>query len=226
MHVTAAALALALVGSGGSGVHGAPPDDDSLVLVSADGLDWTSSPTTYLPGDLGTLVPGSAHQADVWLKNVSGHTAILQLGVVLSAESAATFGGFLTMSAQTQEVEPTPVVAQTNTCLPLFDGQRLPAGEQVKVTIDVRLDAAATNTGQGASVRPTFYATLVEDTTGAVPPVGCTVPSNRPETIASTGSPPQPWLLGGGALAMTLVVASITARLSARRSARLGTRRG
>lgn len=220
MHVTAAALVCALLLSGGGAVHAAPPDDDSFVLVSADGLEWTSNPTIDLPGDLGRLVPGSAHQADVWLKNVSGHTAILQLGVVLAADSGTTFGDFLTMSAHTHEVEPTPVVAETNTCLPLVDGQRLRAGEQVKVTIDVRLDAAATNTTQGASVRPTFYATLVEETSGAVPPVGCTVPSNRPDTIASTGSPMLPWVIGGGVLALCLLVLGTAIRLSARRSAR------
>jgi hypothetical protein len=220
MHVTAVVLACALLVGGGSVVHVAPPDDDSCVLVSADGLEWTTSPTIDLPGDLGKLVPGSAHQADVWLRNVSGHTAILQLGVVLSADTAATFEGFLTMSAQTHEVEPTPVVAETNRCLPLFDDQPLRVGEQVKVTIDVRLDAAATNTSQGASVRPTFYATLVEETSGAVPPVGCTVPSNRPDTIASTGSPMLPWVIGGGVLAQCLLVAGAAVRLSAQRSAR------
>lgn len=221
MHVTAAALACVLLVSGGSVVRAAPHDDDSFVLLSADGLEWTSSPTTHLPDDLGRLVPGSAHHAEVWVKNASGHAAILQLGVVLAAESAATFEGYLTMSAQTNEVAPTPVVAQTNTCLPLFDGQRLRAGEQVTVTIDVRLDEAATNTTQGASVRPTFYATLVEETSGAVPPVGCTVPSNRPETIAATGSSVPLWLLGAGVLALVLGGAAATrARRGARSSAR------
>ncbi len=217
MHVTVATLACALL-VGGSGMPLEAPADGPVILVSADGLEWTSDPTTGFPADFGMVVPGSAHQADIWLKNVSGRSALLQLGVVLTTASTASFDGHLSMSAWTDEVGPNPVVAHTNTCLPLLEGQQLAAGEQVRVTLDVALDEAATNTSQGASVRPTYYVTLVEQTSGAVPPVGCTVPSNRPNTIASTGSPTLLWLLGGGALALACVVSGTAVRAGARRS--------
>ena len=203
---TATALALAF----GSGVESASAVAASEVLVSADGVHFsTSLPRGILDGR-GALVPGQSISSAVWVKNPTAALAELRVSMRDLTSSSVVYTSAVTMSAwnSATNITRTGNLGVMTRCGVLVAAHAVAAGGTVKVILTFALPDLDGVAAQGEQANFSIMVAMRGSEGGPFPASACDddgvlVTSNhsRNSTIASTGSDlPTPLVILGGLL--------------------------
>lgn len=137
----------------------------SQLLLSADGIDWTTDGELPLVNASDLIVPGEEHTIVLWVRNASEDSAEFS---VSGAWSPADWA------------EPADVALAAGLIAPDPDGSALKGGEITQVPLTIALAPSAENDTRGASATLTMTITLTQaepaDGTNPLAPTGTDAP--------------------------------------------------
>lgn len=202
------AVAAALVVAPGATSAARAADGD--LLVSTDGVAYTTGTTLPLFAPSVRFVPGDVDSAQVWVKNAATTAGLLRVELINPATDDPLFASHLALSATPAGGVLQPVGFDTaianGTCTVLSGTRVLAAGESLRLDIRSAVDTALTGAqGQQGAVTFALRATLVDAAAGAAaqPGTAClAVPDAGPTPPPNPGSLPHT----GGTVPWTLVV--------------------
>jgi hypothetical protein len=192
--VVVAGLALAVAAP----VNAATPD----VLLSDDGVNFSTGLPGGLFDGLGLLVPGESMSATLWVKNPTDDFAVIRVSVGgLSVPSAAFAAGVtLTTIDAGAATTATASFAQLQRCAVLVPSHSLGAREVLRVDFTVAMSESVSGSdAQGQAAVLEFQISMRDAAAGAFPNAGCVVPSTplSPAVPANPSRPTTPSLPAG-----------------------------
>lgn len=186
----ASSLLLALAPLGGTA---APAAAGNGLLVSTNGVDFTSDSTLPLFTRMGKVVPGDRSTRRIWLKNDSRVDAVLRVDLIDPSTDDAALASAFSLSVARRGAPPAPVTiadgVRNGACTVLRGGIALAPGESVRLDLTAGVASALSGRrGMRGSVRFRLRGVLVE--TAAAERAG---PGDRcPEPSANPVRPPVP----------------------------------
>ncbi|MFT2817218.1 LPXTG cell wall anchor domain-containing protein [Leifsonia sp. A12D58] len=147
------ALSTALLLAAGSSLALAPAasaaEPTPVILVSSDGVHYSTALDTDLFEGLGTLIPGHSQSATLWVKNPTAAAAEVRLSaadVVTPSSDFAASVSISTVNSGDHVIRATPLSGLAD-CDVLVESQALAAGQAIEMTVTF---AMADVTGQVA----------------------------------------------------------------------------
>jgi hypothetical protein len=208
--VGAAIAAIALgtvfaVGSGGAASAAAAEE----LLLSRDGVHYSSSLDGALFERAGSLVPGQHVTASLWIKNPTGTSASLRMSVHGVTWSPGAVAGALnvtgTVVSPLMADAPVPA-AGLQPCAVLLSVPSIPAGAAVHIDVQLNMADVGTTMAQSQSVAVDFLVAMKDVAGGPFGASACNdggvvVGSTNFRSVAFTGGTlPVPPIIGGGLL--------------------------
>ena len=210
-------LAAVLLLTGGVGILGGALSPVAVaaqaqpeILVSSDGVHYSTSLDADLFDGLGVLIPGQAQSVTLWVKNPTASAAEMRLSATEVDMPWPDFATNVTMSAADSMGHATSgqTLASLADCEVILGPQRLAAGESVALTLTFALadvpEAVAQNSGASLNLR----VAMRDAAAGAFPDSACndggvtigSAPMSTPSgTLARSGfNAEAPLLLLGG----------------------------
>lgn len=166
--------------------------DDGAILVSHDGVAWS----TNFPGELfpsaALLIPGAHTTTTLWLKNATTEEGYLRVTLDGAVSSAADYGDALTVAAAVPSTVGVAVpMTAVGDCIVLLNGVLVPAGAEVPLTVTLALGNLDGQHGQAAWSSFSLGAALsqlrVDDGSCVAPAVE--IPGTPSAPVAKGGSP-------------------------------------
>jgi hypothetical protein len=213
-----APAAFALIGATLAPVFFAPPAAagamDSNLQLSSDGVNYGRSLFGPVFGPITGYVPGSTSSADIWVRNNDNGSAFLSVAaLVLESDAAMATNLGLRIESSLGSAARTPL-SGPGSCSDLAVGWAVAAGESVRLTLTLDLDANAPNATRRKNTELAFRFVL-EDQDGSTRRGACASsaggtlivglpgsssdpPASAPYgSLADTGTPdPFPWIAG------------------------------
>ncbi|NMD45746.1 MAG: hypothetical protein GYA85_03140, partial [Propionibacterium sp.] len=159
----ASSLLLALAPLGGT----AAPAAGNGLLVSTNGVDFTSDSTLPLFTRMGKVVPGDRSTRRIWLKNGSRVDAVLRVDLIDPSTDDAALASAFSLSVARRGAPPAPVTiadgVRNGACTVLRGGIALAPGERVRLDLTAGVASALSGRrGMRGSVRFRLRGVLVE----------------------------------------------------------------
>jgi LPXTG-motif cell wall-anchored protein len=203
--LTIALGAVLAVGFGSA--SGAAASDE--LLLSRDGVHYSPVLDGGLFDGAGSLVPGHAVAASLWIKNPSSEATALRMSVhdVAWSSSALSRALTLTTAVGTPGVggsTSTAIVPQS--CAVLTSVSSVPAGKSVHIDVRLAMADVAETTAQSNHVALNFLVAMKGQSGGPFGASACNdegevIGATTYRTVASTGGTvPVPLIVGGGLL--------------------------
>ncbi len=166
----------------------------SGVLLSADGVTFSSTYSGALFGSTTLMVPQSTQSGRFWVKNDSSEPAYLRVSVKAVSGSGTAFSGAVSLRASTPVITgPSVPVDAALPCYVLNQGQVLAPGAVARIDIVLAVGDLTGTSGQNANLRFDILAGLSSAATGSLPATTCLIGSG---TVP--GTPGTPGGGGGG----------------------------
>lgn len=165
----AAALIAGAVGSA-SAAEPAP-----TILVSSDGVHYSTSLDANLFDGLGKLIPGDSQSATLWVKNPTAAPAEVRLSaadVVTSSSEFAASVSISTTNSGDQVTRSTPLSGLKN-CDVLVDSQSLAAGEAIEMTVTFTMADVSARVAQNESASLNARVGMRDAAAGPFPTSAC-----------------------------------------------------
>lgn len=212
--VACAAGGLAL-GVGATPATAAPVD----VLLSTDGVTFSSAPSEGMFDDLGLLVPGESMSSSLWVRNPTPTTTVLRVSAREPIFPSAAFAGGVTMTvwdSGTGTTRSTTLGALAR-CDILVPSQPMAAGATIRLDVTFTMADLTSSVGQNQQASLGLMVAMRDGEAGSFAASACddegvliasnpsrsnlASNSSRPTTIARTGTDlPVPLLIAGGLL--------------------------
>lgn len=218
----ASSLLLALAPLGGT----AAPAAGNGLLVSTNGVDFTSNNTLPLFTRMGKVVPGDRSTRRIWLKNDSRVDAVLRVDLIDPSADDAALASAFSLSVARRDAPAAPVTiadgVRNGACTVLRGGIALAPGENVRLDLTAGVASALSGRrGMRGSVRFRLRGVLVETAAAerAGPGDRCPEPSAHPVQpppgnlpTTGPGAPLPLGLLGAAAIATGIVFCALAWR--------------
>jgi hypothetical protein len=158
----AAAIAAAIAAISVPGAAAAA--EDSAVLISLDGVSFSSTPEGAIFDAGVVLVPGSNVTGTFHVRNNSARVADLRISVMNTTSADVTFIENLTLLASTRVTQDTDAVQlqQGETCTPLLRGELLQPGADAEVSITLAMTESVDNAHQGSTADTELMVALAD----------------------------------------------------------------
>lgn len=213
---------------------------DQRLQFSTDGISYSKSLRHSVLRSIEPIVPGGSIEGRVWIRNNSGDDALLSVAALPGTVDEALEQELRVRAATENWSGAQKPLGKSGSCTDLAVGMSLPAGESVRLAIDLHLDVDAPNAtrrkstdfalrfllqdarGGEASRACADLRGVVVPGTGSNAPVGETKAAAPHGTLADTGVSNRPWLVGGAAAIGlgALLVALVRRRSGEQRKAR------
>lgn len=215
--VTVAAVALALVVGGAVAPASAAIN---RVLLSRDGVTFTSALSSGLFDGAQLLVPGQSVSRSLWIRNSSSTSAALRVSIRHLVSSSSVFANGVTLSSLNSLPGSTQVshtLSALDACEVVTSAPAIAAGGTAMLTLTFTMADLTAQAAQSDLTSLDLVVAIRDAAAGAYSGSACrddgTILANTGEfrTVAFTGgSPPVPLIVGGGillGLGMCLIVA-------------------
>lgn len=195
------------------------------ILVSTDGVHYSTAISGGIFEGVGVLVPGDSVASTLWIKNPTSAPAMLRISTRNVAISSAEFASGVTMSSWDSKTDTTRKAALQNVaeCGIVAPAQEIEAGESIKTVLRFTMSDLDGSTAMKEGVRLDLMVAMRDAAAGAFPPGACEdngvlISSNPGHSapLPSTGTDPAAPLIGGGLL---LGIGAFLLRRSRRRGA-------
>lgn len=205
-----AAFATALVLAASLNLVAAPSPASAAteLLVSSDGVTFTTGYPGGLFDGVGPMVPEDVVTASFWVKNPTVDPASVRVSVQDMVVSSASLAASMTLTTWDEGTGLTNT-EQMNTlanCDVVVPGQQLAGGAIIRVDMTITMLSVPGQIAQGQLGELTFLAAMRDPAAGPFPASACDdegvlITSNLPTQIAHTGSDlPSDWFVAAGAL--------------------------
>jgi LPXTG-motif cell wall-anchored protein len=185
-----------------------PASAATELLVSDDGVNFTTTFSGGLFDDAGVMVPEDVVTASFWVKNPTVDPASVRVSVQDLVVSSPVLATSLTLSTW-DEGTGTTSTQQLDTlaeCDVVVPGQTIAGGAIIRVDMTITMLSVTNQVAQGQLGELNFLAAMRDAAAGPFPASACDdegvlITSNLPAQLGHTGSDlPTDWLAAGGAL--------------------------
>lgn len=169
--IVAVALALALALAPAAVAAQQQPE----ILLSADGVHYSTSLDADFFDGLGPLIPGESQSVTLWVKNPTTSAAEMRLSVTDIVMPRSDFATNVTLSAaaSTGYATPARALADLAGCEVILGPQQLAAGESVALTLTFALGDLAGQLAQNAGASLNLRVGMRDAAAGAFPASAC-----------------------------------------------------
>lgn len=188
------------------------------ILLSADGVHWSTSLGADMFADAGLLIPKGSQSATLWVKNPTASSAEVRLSARNVTFSSPDFATNVTIGAW-NSVDNTTLSKpgdKVSKCEILVDSQPLAAGGIVKAVVTLTMADVSDRIAQDAGVSLNVMVAMRDKAAGAFPKSACddsgviVGPGTDPKpTPTSTGAAKPLASTGADAASPALVVAGL-----------------
>ena len=206
--LAAFATAVALAASMTLGAAPSPASAATELLLSDDGVTFSTSYSGGLFDDVGVMVPEDTATASFWVMNPTVDPASVRVSVQDLVVSSAALAASMTLSTWDEGTGLTSTT-QLDTlaeCDVVVPGQVLAGGAVIRVDMTITMLSVTNQVAQGQLGELNFLAAMRDSAAGPFPASACDdegvlITSNLPAQLGHTGSDlPTDWLAAGGAL--------------------------
>lgn len=146
-HRVAAVLAGGILAGALAALVAAPAtaDDGPAMLLSTDGVHFTSGQEPTVFPHLAGLVPGESRPGTVWVRNAGTQPAAFDLAVRSGAGSAVLTGSLELLAGSPGRATVTVPLSDPGQCTSVLQGWALAPGETMRLNLVLGMNVAASN---------------------------------------------------------------------------------